>query len=626
MNFGGHYLAACVTVVFQSGIKCETCTNNTPGINIKIVMAEPTVLNFLDDVKKGKNSKDLKKTLQGSGKGIVLNWKDEHGMDILHHAILLDSPEAVQLLLSEGFFQAPYQPTVNLYAHLTCYLGYSTVLNLIVQYRADDLRVKSKVVLPKTYWLASKNDVGKKAVNSKVEKFPLDIAAEHGHIKCCKTILSMWVLKYNPDSPSKGDITLACVADSPPALKLLLVEKQRPEEIKHSVEVCLKRPRPECLDILLKQKVDMTSLFKRMNFYHVLYTYSAKFDEHGYALLPKTTLVLIQNGHSVNAKSPPRTYPIYSLLGNAFCIHSYENTKWYIDCLQMLLKNGADPCFDEVTYERTQLKHGVKAAVGRHSFSSALHCLMETVEDYASYLSSRALAVKFVLECADTLVRYNASVRQVGRIGGSTSSLLGNVLHQYAKSSVTIGVDLEIIRCILRHGADPDDKVGGKYAINVYVDKLYEKLRSEEIEDGELEHMEDAKKMLTICEYMSNTSLKEANRINKLEHSRELSRHVKPYAEYFSEELGKKASNVKALRRLAAWLVWKRCDMNAHRVYALKVSARIKTDIIPLCDGVATPFVLGESASHASASSHSHISAVSRMSLSSRMSTPSFHK
>ncbi|XP_041348970.1 uncharacterized protein LOC121368344 [Gigantopelta aegis] len=556
-------------------------------------MAENTVLTFLEAVKIGQNRKELKKSLQDSSKANLMGWKDEHSMDVLHHAILLNSPEAVQLLLSEGYFQAPYQPSVNLYAHLTCHLGYRTILNLLLEYRADDFRVLGTVVLPGQYWLASKDQVGDIVVNSSVAKCPLDIAADEGHIKCVKTILNMFVLKANPDAPSKGDVTLACLADSPNALTLVLKEKQRSDDIKHAMEFCLRQPRPQCLDILLKLDVDTSSLFKHMNFYHVLYTYSSKFDEHSYSLLPQMTTVLIDNGYSVNAKSPPRTYPIYSLLSHAFCICNYENTKYYIECLQMLLKNGADPCFDEVAFERSQLKHGKKAAVGRHSFSSGLHCLLETVEDYAIYLDSRALAVKFVLECADTLVRFNASVRQVGRIGGNTSSLLGNVLHQYAKSSATIGVDLEIIRCILRHGANPDDKVGGKYAINVFIDKLYEKLKADEPADAEDKYKQDAKHMLTVCEYMRNSAIREATRINRLEHSREISRFVKPYVEFFKEELNKKSSNVKSLRRLSSWIVWKRCGMKANNVYLLKVTARVKTDIIPLCDGTATPFVLG---------------------------------
>ena len=48
---------------------------------------------------------------------------------------------------------------------------------------------------------------------------------------------------------------------------------------------------------------------------------------------------------------------------------------------------------------------------------------------------------------------------QVGRIGDAKSDVQGNVLHQYAKSCVTIGVDKAILQCILRFGAEPDIKV-----------------------------------------------------------------------------------------------------------------------------------------------------------------------
>lgn len=51
------------------------------------------------------------------------------------------------------------------------------------------------------------------------------------------------------------------------------------------------------------------------------------------------------------------------------------------------------------------------------------------------------------------------TVLQVGRIGDASSVLHGNVLQQYAKCCVSLGVDRPIMRCLLRHGAEPEVKV-----------------------------------------------------------------------------------------------------------------------------------------------------------------------
>ena len=129
-------------------------------------------------------------------------------------------------------------------------------------------------------------------------------------------------------------------------------DKQLAEDFKAAVEVCVQRALPDCLDLLLGNvpgKMDTKSLFKQINFYHVLYTFSASYGKAVYGRLPEVTRVLIRRGHDVNAKVPPRTYPLYTLLTHAFCYHDYTYTQYYVECLRALLQKGADPNFDEVS-------------------------------------------------------------------------------------------------------------------------------------------------------------------------------------------------------------------------------------------------------------------------------------
>ena len=132
------------------------------------------------------------------------------------------------------------------------------------------------------------------------------------------------------------------------------LQAARREDYRTAVEVCLRNVFPGCLELLLKEAlVDPKSVFKQVNFYHVLYispttTYKRLVSV---ARLPAVTRLLIKRMHDVEAKVPSRTYPLYTLIHGAFSILSrgdFSYSEYFITCMQMLLKNGAKPNFDEV--------------------------------------------------------------------------------------------------------------------------------------------------------------------------------------------------------------------------------------------------------------------------------------
>ena len=65
-----------------------------------------------------------------------------------------------------------------------------------------------------------------------------------------------------------------------------------------------------------------------------------------------------------------------------------------------------------------QRQRTIKVAAGRGAHSSALHCLLDTVETYASQVSSPALAVRFIVDCTEILVKHRADMAKVGHREG----------------------------------------------------------------------------------------------------------------------------------------------------------------------------------------------------------------
>ncbi|GFO26157.1 serine/threonine-protein phosphatase 6 regulatory ankyrin repeat subunit a-like isoform x2 [Plakobranchus ocellatus] len=417
---------------------------------------------------------------------------------------------------------------------------------------------------------------------------PLDVAARAGHTECVSVILNQCVLKRHADDAlnDKSDVTLACVADNPQSLALLLHQKS-PD--KHSwekaVEVCLHHAHPDCLDLLLQiPNRETKHMFKGMNFFHVLYTYTADHGARSYARLAQATEVLVRHGHDVGARTPSRTFPMYSLLTHAFCFHDYDNTQYYIKALRVLLKHGADPNHDEVKLEKRHPKVMAGRILGRAAFSSALHCLMETVETYSQYLQSPALAVKFVEDCAGVLMGNGKScMNKVGFIGNTDKmTIQGSILHQLAKSSVMLGVNPAMIRCVLRHGADPNLKVEGKYAINVFFDRLFKKMTSLKVVDTNDKYMEDAMTICRLCMFMKYSAIRDCLDVFVKDHKQEMSSQVQHYVQAVTQELKRRSRQIHPLRDASAWAAWQACGCRFENVHMLKVPSEIKTYILPM--------------------------------------------
>lgn len=411
----------------------------------------------------------------------------------------------------------------------------------------------------------------------------MDIAAKSGHTKCVYLILTQCVIKEHPDRAKSGYVALATLANSKDAVKVLLKDNPTKEDIREAIDIAVHFAQPECLDLLLSTGIDTKSIFNGVNFYHTLFSFSSvqSFGKEGYARLPKVTEVLLKHRHDVKKKEPANTYPLYSLIKNSLCLDNYTWTQYYMDCVQLLLQAGANPNFDEAKYERQRLKTGAKSIVGRNAYSSAIHCLLDTVESYAETLDSKALAAKFVIQCAELLCHNDANINQIGQITRKNSTM-GTVLHQFAKTSVQIGVDLDILKFLLRQGANADVCVDGKYVLNIFTDELFEKLKETSPHLKQKDRMPDVKRMLDILNHMSRGAIRDTLRILKNDHARNPPPQTKIYIGVISKELEYHIKHIKPLRKLVAQAVWVFCQRKANSVHSLPTTAKLKTEILPI--------------------------------------------
>lgn len=413
---------------------------------------------------------------------------------------------------------------------------------------------------------------------------PIDVAAEGGHLSCVKLILDQCYLKNHPDLVDYPYVALACIPQSTLSLQLIMKkEKQKPDDIKKAIEVSLMKANAQCLDILLKQKVKTDDMFGKRNFYHMLYTFSqtTQFGTDGYRRLPEVTQVLIKNKFNVKTYTPPNTYPLYSLIKNALCIHDFVNTRHYVMCLRLLIEAGADPNFDEAACEKKLNAKGIKTEHGRMSYSSAMHGLLETVENFSEYLESKALGVRFVVQMAEVLLQNKARINAVGRIGDKTSNRFGTVLHQFAKCCVKLGVDTDIFKYLLRQGADPNAREeSGKYVINTFFDTLLMELKEFSSHHTPQDYTEDVKTMLGLSLFMTRDCVRETlNILNK--DFKKCPHHMKKYVQMAQQELNDRAHEVWPLKRMCRVLIWDLCKRDAAIVTKLPTDIESRTYILP---------------------------------------------
>lgn len=97
-------------------------------------------LQILEDIRLHAGADVLRSHIQRCSRQKLESWKDGHGLDLLHYAIMENSYVAAGTFFAHGFFKPPHEPSTASwsYVHMAAALGYRSILSLLLQERPYD--------------------------------------------------------------------------------------------------------------------------------------------------------------------------------------------------------------------------------------------------------------------------------------------------------------------------------------------------------------------------------------------------------------------------------------------------------------------------------------------------------
>lgn len=436
-------------------------------------MNEEKIAQVLDAIINHLDSAELKLRLSRCSPTVVTSWKDEHSLDLVHHCILENNIVALMLLLTLGYFKPPYEPVTWPYLHLVACLGRRTFIPSIIQeikyqniFTALDWNVFKEAIKPKLKVIIPELNPSDQAMKLS----PIDVAALLGHIGCVKLLLDFWQV-HNPgakcrklDSSASMYLLLACQANSPKALRLLVDEHS---DKKEALEFSLKILAPECVAAVL-QAGDLAYVdkaFHGMNLFHVLYSYSSCLSAEQYKAMVDITSILISHKLDVNALRPSRTFPLHSLLcHNTANINLEECGRHLVTCLVLLLQAGANPNLDEIWIEEKHEDAEQNTAFGRRPHSSAINCFLTSLPflkfNTFEFVSS---VDTYAHQVIGLLLKHGADLSFMGKFQTLSSYdapeityCYGTALHVMLSTRPQSSLSFLLLQLLLHHGVDTD--------------------------------------------------------------------------------------------------------------------------------------------------------------------------
>ncbi|RUS72965.1 hypothetical protein EGW08_019268 [Elysia chlorotica] len=379
--------------------------------------------------------------------------------------------------------------------------------------------------------------------DSYMGKTPLTFAAEKGFGDCVQLILDMVVVRRNPTIAPTDPLTLATKARSPETIILLIEKAFSREDFQGAVLLSIREMLPDCLTALLSKGKTRNALFDGVNLFHILYS-QCVISGTRYELMPEMTQTLISCKEDVNAHNIPTTYPMYTLINCAFNIHTGKQIFFFIECLNILLENKANPHYDEEKQVKAQVRPTL--AFSRKAFTSAIHCIFGSAKNSVNYFEKTYWSKLFMKKFVTTIEMFDRTPRRV----------LNHVLFEYMDAVCELGLDRTIVRCLLLYGANPDGIMDGKYAINIYFDNMLPFMTKFEIINSYDHFLQELDTLMVICRSMSLKHLRHAMTIFLQEHLLTAPIQSLPITRQFAASLDHMVRNPRPLTESVAKATW----------------------------------------------------------------------
>lgn len=399
-----------------------------------------------------------------------------------------------------------------------------------------------------------------------LNKTPLTVAAEKGHLDCVQYLLQKFLLKQHPTLTWQEPLTLATKAQSPEAIAILLTGKYSRDDYQSAILTALREFYPACLTVLLNGETkDRHQLFDRENLFHILFSQSLNSDFR-YELMPKMTSTLINCREEVNAHGPGCSHPMYTLITCAFNIKGGQQCMYYLDCLKILLNAKANPHYNEMKAERNS--KSTRLTLSRQLYYSAIHCVFANAQRSLNFFQkpywSKFIMHKFV-EC---IVTFDKTPRRI----------LNDVLFCYMDYVCQLGLERRVLKWIFRYGANPDFNFGGKYAINRFFDEVLPYLSQFEVK-SQVDGTIDA--LMMLCHSMSQECLQEAFMVFLDDHLLHTPVQALPLTRRFCYEVNVDLKRPRSLIKLSGDVLWKQVRRNPSNVWKLPANDNVLNLIIP---------------------------------------------
>ena len=321
---------------------------------------------------------------------------DQDGLNLIHHALLTRQSDLLRLVIMKGVYQEMEQPDKYPYMPLAAYVGRSSMINILLEHRPNDVHKKCYLSDFKLFDKLGDYTIKDGYFDKNMPVSALDIAALKKNLKCVELLLNSVALKL----PLKLSLVERCVeAQSLESLALFL-EQNSPtkSEISRSFKMALLRKLASYVELLLRytDQVSCKTVLNGMNPYHVMYMYSSAFQvinrKDRFMGIVETTEVLLKQQFSVSDNVPAGSYPLYSLLYSLALEMDQSMSgmpQHHMDTLHLLLSSRASPNYNEcqdldisgtdsgdILYDLT-----TSTACGRGLYKSALDAVFQSLSE-----------------------------------------------------------------------------------------------------------------------------------------------------------------------------------------------------------------------------------------------------